>query len=638
MPSNLSPGQQEAIRSLLARIVASSRFRDSVRMSAFLTFVVEKALAGQEDQIKETLIGIEVYHRGGDFDPQTDSIVRVEASRLRSKLRDYFAEEGAAEAWRIELPKGTYVPAFREMAKPKADAQDRTAVTPALPDHRDPPASQPAAAPARSRTWMIAAALVIVALAVWIASRALSPHNAAQVRRVAVLPFADLSESRDLEYFCEGLAEEVIDSLSRLEGLAVLARGSSFRFRASAHDAITIGRQLGVDRLLTGSVRRSGKTYRVTAQLVDTKSGVAVWSNQFDREAGNELRIQEDISREVARALRMTLTPRPASAHAAINAEAYNLYLKGRYYYWKSTAEDELRARQFFEEAIALAPDFAAAHAGLADSLASLPLRGLKADDATMARARAAADRAFTLDPRLLDSVLAKAHIARNVDYNWAEAERLYKSAAALHPGAARPHNSYGVLLSLMGRFDDAGRELREALRLDPLSMQVETNLTLNLYRQERYAEAVQQADRASAIDPGYRNVYSPKAAALAGLGRYDESLKTMEALRERSGGLLADGHLGLKGYILARAGNRKEALEVLAELEKRGAERYVPRAAVADILLGLGEHDRALRLMQEALANREVLLAGLLVSPHSRPVRNDPRFTRLIREVAIRQ
>lgn len=637
MPSGLSPEQQGAIRGLSARILANRRFRDSARISAFLTFVLEKALAGQEDQIKETLIGIEVYHRGGDFDPQTDSIVRVEAGRLRSKLRDYFAEEGAAEPWRIELPKGTYVPVFRELTKPAADAPAETAATPALPVNRHSPASPPAAAPAKSRIWLIAAAAVVVPLAVWTASRALRPDNAAQVRRIAVLPFADLSESRDLEYFCEGLAEEVIDNLSRMEGLAVLARGSSFRFRASGHDAITIGRQLEVDRLLTGSVRRSGKTYRVTAQLVDTRTGVAVWSNQFDREAGNELRIQEDISREVARALQVTLTPRLASALAAINAEAYNLYLKGRYYYWKSTAEDEQRARRFFEEAIALAPDFAAAHAGLADSLASLPLRGLKADDATMARARASAVHAFTLDPRLLDSVLAKAHIARNVDYNWAEAERLYKSAAALHPGAARPHNSYGVLLSLMGRLDDADRELREALRLDPLSMQVQTNLTLNLYRQERYAEAVQQADRASAIDPVYRNVYSPKAAALAGLGLYDESLKTLEVLRERSGGLLADGHLGLKGYILARAGNREEALQVLAELERQSAERYVPRAAVADILLGLGEHDRALRLMREALANREVLLAGLLVSPHSRPVKNDPRFIRLCREVAIR-
>lgn len=636
MASQISPAQQACIRAQLARILSSVRFRDSARMSAFLTFVVEKTLSGAEAEVKESLIGIEVYNRSADFDPQTDSIVRVEASRLRSKLRDYYLEEGAAEQWRIELPKGTYVPVFRRIAG--EDGGAASPLEPVLPPDQPKPEA-PVQPHARRRRWPIWTAFAAIALAValWQASRPVSPVGPGPVRRVAVLPFADLTESGDLDYFCEGLAEEVIDSLSRLEGLAVLARGSSFKFRGPEFDFLDIGRQLDVDRLLVGSVRRSGTVYRVSARLVDAKTGVALWSSQFDREAGNELRVQEDISREVARALELSLTPRRERAQSRAGAEAHNLYLRGRYYYWKSTAEDERRARQFFEEAIALAPDFAAAHAGLADTVASMPLRGLKVDEALLDQARAASERAYALDPQLLDSLLAKAHLARNIDYDWGEAERLYRRAVSLHPGAARPHNSYGVLLSLMDRLEDADRELREALRLDPLSMQVHTNLTLNLYRQGRHADAVEQADKAAAIDPNYRNIYSPKAAALGALGRPDEALRTLEVLRDRSGGELTDNHLALKGHILARAGRIAAARQVLSELEKRGAARYVPRAAFADVFLGLGENDRALQMMEQALLNREVLLAGLFVSPHSRAIRNDPRFRQLRERLARR-
>jgi serine/threonine-protein kinase len=625
------PDQQASIQAQMARILASSRFRESARMSGFLTFVVERTLAGAEDEVKETSIGIEVYGRGTNFDPQTDSIVRVEASRLRSKLRDYYLEDGKGDPWKIELPKGTYVPVFSKTATP-TNVESRDAA-------KDQPPGQPAAKHESwwGGIWILAAGVVLLGVAAWLGWQAWQSGTPAQQHRVAVLPFEDLSETRDLEYFCEGLAEEVIDSLSHMEGVSVLARGSSFRFRGPEVDARKVGQQLQVDRLLTGSVRRAGKTFRVNAQLVDTRTGVAIWTNRFDRESGNELRVQEDISREVSKALEITMVPRMVGAGAPVSAEAHNLYLKGRYYYWKSTAEDEARARQFFEQAIELSPQFAAAHAGLADTLASLPLRGVKAGEAEIARARTAADRALALDPKLLDSLLAKAHIARNLDYDWGEAERLYRKAVSLHPGVARSHNSFGVLLSLMGRFDEADRELRDALRLDPLSMQVQTNLALNLYRQGRYAEAVAQSEKASAIDPNFRNAYSPKAAALAEMGRFSEAFAALNTLRERSGGELSDNHLALEGHIHAKKGDRAKALAALKELERRAAGRYVPRAAMADVLLGLGENRRALDLMEEALKQREVLLAGLLLSPHSKGVAGEPRFKEIQKQIAKR-
>jgi serine/threonine-protein kinase len=602
-------------------------------MSAFLTFVVEKTLEGREQEVKETSIGIEVYGRGDGFDPQTDSIVRVEASRLRSKLRDYYLEEGREDGWRIEMPKGTYVPEFRQMAPAEPEVRQPGREV----ERRDePPLAREE--PVRrwwSGLWLMGSAAILLVVAAWMGWRDWKLGAPVQSRRVAVLPFEDLSESKDLEYFCDGLAEEVIDSLSRLEGVSVLARSSSFRFRGSLADARQIGQQLQVDRILTGSVRRAGDSFRVSAQLVDARTGVAVWSNRFDRKMGNELRVQEDISRAVAEALELTMKAPAGGVRQAVSAEAHNLFLKGRYYYWKSTPEDEARAREFFEQAIQISPQFAPAYAALADTLASLPLRGRKASEAEIERARYAADRAVALDPGFVDGLLAKAHIARTLDYDWAEAEKIYQRAVRLHRGAARPHNSYGVLLSMMGKLEAADVELREALRLDPLAMQVHTNLVLNLYRQGRYEEAAAQARRGSAIDPNYRNIYSPWAASLAELGRFDEALKTIGALRQLGGGTLADNHLGIEGYIHARAGDRAKALAALAELERRESSRYVPKAAMADVLLGLGENNRALDRMEEALANREVLLVGLLVSPHSRAVAQEERFKRLREKVA---
>jgi TolB-like protein/Flp pilus assembly protein TadD len=581
-------------------------------------------LDGRADEVKETLIGMEVYGRGDSFDPQTDSIVRVEASRLRSKLRDYYLDEGRADEVRIELPRGTYVPSFHSTRSAEAS---------------QPVEAKPAEPPGRlSRRLLIAGSSALLALLVggaWYLRRMESPQPSnPTAQRLAVLPFQDLSQSHDQEYFCDGLAEEIIDDLSHIAGLSVLARGSSFQFRGPAVDVREVARRLEVDRLLTGSVRRSGNRLRVTAQLIDPKSGVTLWSSSFDRDARNALDVQEQISSEVAKSLRLVVvgkTKRP------VNPEAQNLYLRGRYHYWKSTAEDDALAKQYFDQAIALDPQYAPAYAGLADVLASRPMQGLQVDLSMIETARRAAARALELDPEDIEGLLALAHIERTLDFNWKEAERLYKQALSVNPGASRSHNSYGVLLSLAGRFDEATREFTEALRLDPLSMQIYTNLVLNYYRAAQFEEAIAMAKRGSAIDPTYRNLYSPWAASLAELGRYPEALKAMDAVRERSNSTWTDNHLGLLGHIYARMGDRDKALSILRELEDRSKQRYVPRAALADVHLGLGDKDRALVLMQEALSARELLLVGLTVSPHSLSVRKDPRFQAIVSRIAVR-
>ncbi len=627
MPLGPTPDE---IRSALARVLESSRFREAPRISAFLRFVVERWLAGEPEQIKETVIALEVYGRGSTFNPQNDSIVRVEAGRLRSKLRDYYLTEGQDEPLRIDLPKGAYVPVFHSTQPPEPAAGDAAEKQPrnGVPRRRQVVRLALAAA--------VVAAAGAVAAYYWGTFRRGSTPPPSPARRVAVLPFTDLSQQHGLAYFCDGLAEEMIDDLSRVPGLSVLARGSSFQFRGANVDAREVGRRLQVDRVLLGSVRQSGSKVRVSAQLVDSSTGLTLWSSSYDRESRDALAVQDDIAREVARSLEVQMSARAAASRPSDPA-AYELYLKGRYYYWKSNAEDEARALNHFEEAVQRDAAFAPAWAGIADVLASTPLRGVQVDQALVDRARAAARRALELNPQLVDGLLAQAHLARTLDYDWRESERLYKQALALQPGAARPHNSYAVLLSLSGRFGEADNELREAMRLDPLSMQVHSNLVLNLYRQRRYAEAVQAARKAAAIAPSYRNIYSPMAAALAEMGQFRAAFDALDSLTRNSAGQLLDHHLALRGYILARSGDATAARAVLRELERRAASRYVPKSAVADVLLALGERNRALDLMESAVGTREVLLAGLLVSPHADPLRSDPRFVRLTQAIARR-
>jgi serine/threonine-protein kinase len=623
MQFHFNSESEGTVRTQLERILQSPRFREAPRISAFLRYAVEKTLDGRADEVKETLIGMEVYGRGDAFDPQTDSIVRVEASRLRSKLRDYYLNEGSADEIRIELPRGTYVPVFQA---------ERPADSPPAP------ARPVTGTPKSSRVGVYLGCVLLLAFlagGAWYLRR-VEPAQpaAASAQRLAVLPFQDLSQGHDQEYFCDGLAEEIIDDLSHIPGLSVLARGSSFQFRGPAVDVKEAARRLEVDRVLTGSVRSSGNRVRVTAQLVDPKTGVTLWSSSFDRDSRNALEVQEQISSEVAKALQLVVV---GKTRRPVNPEAQNLYLRGRYHYWKSTAEDDALAQQYFQQAVALDPQYAPAYAGLADVLASRPMQGLQVDLSMIESARKAATRALELNPDDIEGLLALAHIARTLDYNWKEAERLYRQAISINPGASRSHNSYGVLLSLAGRFDEATKEFTEALRLDPLSMQIYTNQTLNYYRAGRFEEAIAMARRGSTIDSTYRNLYSPWAASLAEMGRFPEALKAMEAVRERSNDAWTDNHLGLLGHIHARMGDREKALSILRELEQRSQHRYVPRAALADVYLGLGEKDRALVLMQEALTARELLLVGLTVSPHSSSVRNDPRFQAIVARIAIR-
>ncbi|MBI3696829.1 MAG: hypothetical protein HY238_18580 [Acidobacteria bacterium] len=336
----------QEIQAQLSKILASPVFAGSDRMSRFLRFTVERALRGEGDRLKEYLLGVEVFDRRSSYDPRIDPIVRVEARRLRSKLEKYYETEGRGDPVRIDFPKGGYSPVLRE--------RDR-------------------AAPAPER------------------------------RTIAVLPFANLSSDPENEYFSDGLTEELIQALTKVEGLRVVAWSSAFQFKGKARDIRQVGRQLSVDTVLEGSVRRADDRLRITAQLVDVSDGRYLWSQIYEREMKDVFAIQDEISRAIADTPRIKLTGALVKPYT-VNLEAYNLYLRGRFNWNKRTEEGLRKAIEYFEQALAGDAQYAPAYCGLADCYSMLGQYGLSPPREVMPQAKAAATRALDIDEALAEA------------------------------------------------------------------------------------------------------------------------------------------------------------------------------------------------------------------------------------------
>ncbi|HLW78666.1 MAG TPA: hypothetical protein VKU44_03615, partial [Terriglobia bacterium] len=372
---------------------------------SFCASPVKTVLAGDAERIKEYLVGVEVFGRDGSYDPRIDPVVRVEAGRLRTRLAEYYRTEGQDDPVRIDLPKGTYVPDFRTREQPPAAG--------VLTDESALPAGESAGELASerplqpfwgfsARAWALLAGglLVVLVLGTWAAIRRNPPHAAPT--SIAVLPFLNLSAAPENEYLSDGLSEELTTSLAELKGLRVVARTSAFEFRGKGEDVRKIGEQLNVGAVLEGSVSKQGDRLRVTAQLISAADGYHLWSGGYDGQESDLFAIQENIVRETARALRMSIPPGPERAlpsRRTENPEAHDLYLQGRYFLGKGDRESVERSVPLFESAIRKDPGFAWAHSGLADAYSILAAHNYMMPAEAVPRATAAARRALELDP-----------------------------------------------------------------------------------------------------------------------------------------------------------------------------------------------------------------------------------------------
>lgn len=605
----------DEIRAELARVVRSTGFVSAGRLAPFLTFVVERALAGEP--VKESVIGVEVFGRPADYDPRLDPIVRVEARRLRSRLAEYYAGPGADDRIVIQLPKGAYTPAFGT----RADV---------VPD--ETPAVVPEASVARARRWpwTLAAAVVL----------GLGVGGAFQVVRrsppvppsVAVLPFVNLSDDASNEYFSEGLAEEIIDRLARIPGLRVVARSSSFRFRGAPRDLREVGRALGATAVVEGSVRRAGDRLRVTARLVNVADGFHLWSRSFERKPSDVFAIQDDIARAIASSLRVELRvgfePRPAPPTGSL--DAYHLYLEGRYHRnHEALAGLELAADRF-ERAAEADPRYAAAHAALAETYAIFAYYRLRPAPEAWAKARTAADRALAVDP-----TVAVAHAVRGLataldEWRWDEAEPFFRRAVELDPRSCdvRVAWVWGLLLP-RGRVAEAAEQADEAIALDPGSSLAHQMRSFVLLVQGRLEEAIGSYRRSAELNPSHGDIQWDLGMALAYAGRKEEASRQF-----RLGGNIHGGggwRPGAAEYaLLGEPGKAREVIEGWPGFHDQ-------RPIFISYSYGLlGDDDAAALWLQRAYEERDPQVIWAKVDPRLASVRRDPRIRAVIRKIGL--
>ena len=569
----MDPGQ---VREALGRILGSRAFHQSERMSRFLTFCTDHVLRGEGGRLKEYVIGTGVFDRKSDYDPRVDPIVRVEARRLRSKLKNYYESEGRDEVVLIELPVGSYAPVI-----------------------------------------------------------SVRGQQTIRETSIAVLPFQNLSREPDDEYFSDGLTEELIHGLTRIERLRVLGWLSAARLRGREADIDGIREQLKVDVILRGSVRRAGAQVRITAQLVDAASGQYLWSENYHRNMNDLLAIQEEIAGAIVSTLKLALAPGRSMMRGFTNLECYNLCLKGKFFANQRTRDSLRKSIQCYEAALALDSESALAYSGIADGYTLLTDYGLLAPAEAMRKARSAAQRALQLEPLSGEAHASLALIRSHYDWNWDEAERLYLRAIELNPGYASAHHWFALdYLGLWRRFDEAFARIEVARRLDPLSAIIMEGCGYLHTLNRDYDLAVAGFHQVLDLDPTFYKAYTSMGRAQSLAGRHKEALASLEKGRSLAG--VAPNIVAAIGHVSALAGDRVRAEGCRKMLQEIAQQQHVPATCFALIHMGFGEIPAALNEIERAAGDHEFSVLTMGAHPLYDPLAQEPRFQQVLSRVGL--
>lgn len=460
---------------------------------------------------------------------------------------------------------------------------------------------------------------------------------AAGRKSIAVLPFVNLSPDRDQQYFCDGMAEELITALTRIPDLKVISRSTAFSFKGKDMPSSEIGKELNVDTLLEGSVRRSADRIRVAVQLINVTDSYQIWADRFDREMRDVFDVQDEISSAVVAQLKIKLLGKEAAPlvrRPTTDVEAYNLYLKGRYL-WNGRTEAGLRESiTCFEEAINIDPDFALAHAGLADTYNVLGFYCVLAPRVTFPKSKAAASRALEIDDKLAEAHAAKAYALLLFDWKLAAAEKSFKQALSLNPEYASAHHWYSECLVVMGRLHEAAMEARKALESDPKALIIHTLLGWTYYFSYDYDTAIATYRKTIKIDPGFVPVRLFLGLACIQKGMYNDAITEFQRAREVFGtsGLI----LALIAYAQAMMGDSHQAQKQLEELLADSDETYLPPYFIAAIYAALYEHDKAIVWLNKALDARDNWMVFLNIDPIWHTLRGDPDFKVLLGKAGL--
>jgi TolB-like protein/Tfp pilus assembly protein PilF len=472
-----------------------------------------------------------------------------------------------------------------------------------------------------------------------------SPASAASARApafqtidsLAVLPFENLSGDPDIEYLGDGLTESIINSLSQAPSVQVMARSTVFRYKNKAIDPRVAGRKLNVRAVLMGRILQRGRVLTIGAELVEAQNGWSLWGAQYDRDSSDILGVAEEISKEVCEKLRWGLTgdqrDRLAKRHTG-NTEAYQDYLKGRYHWNRVNEEGLQRSIEYFEAAIRKDPEYAVAHAGLADSYSLLAFFGLRPPAELIPKAKAAALRALEIDDRLAEAHAALAGILKTHEWDWQASEREFLRSLDLNPHYSPGRRGYAALLAAMGRSIEGMREIRRAHELDPLSLWISMEIAWHLYMAREYDGAVEQAERTIELEPEFVPARHVLGLAYEQKGLYEQARTELERAAAGSGGHAAT--LAGIGRVLAQTGLEDQARAILTRWSQLAEQSYVSAFWPSIVYAALGDKEAALSCLEQACDQRDPYLVWLRTDPRLDSLRAEPRFESLLRRVGL--
>lgn len=514
---------------------------------------------------------------------------------------------------------------------PSPEAPVEISPPPVAAENTVDPAPAPPA-PKRRAPYLLAAAavLAIATFGLWSQSHKATPtppaSPATASRPLAVLPFLNASGRAEDEYFSDGLTEEVMNRLGSVDGLRVVSRTSAFALKGKNLDASEIGRLLGVEAFLEGSVRREGDRLRISAHLVNAQDGYQLWAETYDRHLDDVIAIQEEIALAIADTLTGRLLGKRRVAAPDVAPLAYDHYLKGRFDWHRRTQASLRSAATHFEQAVALAPKYAPAWAGLADAYAVLGFYDFLPPGEAFPKAQEAARRGLELDPQNASAEATLGYAALYYEWNIPKAEARFRRALALDPNNTKAHQWYGNLLTAAGRFEEAEQEMRHAQQLEPLSVIASAALGWSLYHAGRHEAALDQYRTTLALDPNFELAYLWSGWALEALGRYDEARSMLEEAVKRSGG--SGISLASLARLHALRGERAQAEQILARLND--STGYVPAYEIAKACFALGNNDQAEQWLRRAFEQHSHSLVFLQVDPQLARHRQEPAFTRI--------
>ena len=506
-------------------------------------------------------------------------------------------------------------------------------------------AQRVAAVPAGASGWRrrgpllaVAAVAVIALLAAGVQLSGRRSKGGA-IDSVAVLPFVNSSGDADGDYLSDGITESLIANLSQVRSLRVTARSTVFRYKGKEIDPQKIGQDLHVGAVLSGRLLQRDGTLVVRTELMDVANGTQLWGGQYNRKVADVFALQDELSKEISERLRLRLTDDEKlrlTKRYTDNAEAYQLYLKGLYYFNKRSPDGLQKALDHLNRAVDADPAYALAYAGLADSYSGMSFFNIVPPSAAMPKAKAAAAKALEIDSSLAEAHISLAYASFTYDWDWAAATSHFDRALALNREAVLNHSYYAFYLTVAGRFEEAVSVARRALERDPVSASLSHALAVQWVLSRHLDEGIDESRRTIELDPAFAPAHDVLGMALATKGMYREALTEIEkAVALTRGGAIPTADLG---YVRARLGQRDDARQILRQLADASKERYTPAMAFAIVHVGLGENDQALNWLEKAAEERFNRLAYLRREPTWDPLASDPRFVDLLRRINLPQ